>query len=71
MVITFVPLHSTTNELRFCEGSEPARDMSGIGDGGNLLQWSLLEKKLKPLSANPTKWSNTLTQFVSKSRRIV
>ena len=23
-----------------------------------------------PLSANPTKWSNTLKQFVGKSRRI-
>ena len=26
---------------------------------------------LNPLSANPTKWSNTLKQFVSKSRRII
>ena len=26
---------------------------------------------IRPLSANPTKWSNTLTQFVSKNRRIV
>ena len=26
---------------------------------------------LNPLSANPTKWSNTLKQFVGKSRRIV
>ena len=24
-----------------------------------------------PLSANPTKWSNTLKQFIGKSRRIV
>ena len=24
----------------------------------------------KPLSANPTKWSNTLKQFVGKSRQI-
>ena len=31
------------------------------------------EKKnicLNPLGANPTKWSNTLKQFVGKSRRI-
>ena len=26
---------------------------------------------LKPLSANPTKWSNTLKQFIGNSRRIV
>ena len=26
---------------------------------------------LKPLSANPTKWSNTLKQFVGNSRRTV
>ena len=28
-------------------------------------------KFLNPLCANPTKWSNTLKQFVGKSRRIV
>ena len=26
---------------------------------------------VNPLSANPTKWSNTLKQFVGSSRRIV
>ena len=26
---------------------------------------------INPLSANPTKWSNTLKQFVGNSRRIV
>ena len=26
---------------------------------------------VKPLSANPTKWSNPLKQFVGKSRRIL
>ena len=26
---------------------------------------------IKPLSANPTKWSNTPKQFVAKSRQIV
>ena len=28
-------------------------------------------RHLNPLSANPTKWSNTLKQFVGNSRRIV
>ena len=28
-------------------------------------------KSINPLSANPTKWSNTLKQFVGKSRQIV
>ena len=28
-------------------------------------------QNLNPLSANPTKWSNTLKQFVGKCRRIV
>ena len=30
-----------------------------------------LNVPINPLSANPTKWSNTLKQFVGKSRRIV
>ena len=30
-----------------------------------------LLKIVNPLSANPKKWSNTLKQFVGKSRRIV
>ena len=30
-----------------------------------------LSLNLNPLSANPRKWSNTLKQFVGKSRRIV
>ena len=29
------------------------------------------EANIKPLSADPTKWSNTLKQFVVKSRQIV
>ena len=32
-------------------------------DGENQYQGSLLTIKLKPLSGNPTKWSNTLTQL--------
>ena len=28
-------------------------------------------KQLNPLSANPTKWSNTLKQIVGNNRRIV
>ena len=30
-----------------------------------------LKIDLNPLSANPTKWSNTLKQFVGNSRRVV
>ena len=33
--------------------------------------WHKLRKLLNPLSANPTKWSNTLEQIVGCSRRIV
>ena len=32
---------------------------------------SLKKIEVKPLSADPVKWSNTLKQFVSNSRRIV
>ena len=35
-VITIVQLHSTKPELRFCEGSNPARGVSEIGDGEDL-----------------------------------
>ena len=31
----------------------------------------LVRIEFNPLGANPTKWSNTLKQFVSNSRRIV
>ena len=33
-------------------------------DNWNCLSWNLW--KISPFSANPTKWSNTLTQFVGK-----
>ena len=43
-----------------------------FGGVGEVLDPSLLLLKLfNPLSANPTKWSNTLKQFVGKSRQIV
>ena len=35
------------------------------------LGWNGLREYLNPLSADPTKWSNTLKQFVDKSRLIV
>ena len=35
------------------------------------LEVLIIRSDLNPLSANPTKWSNTLKQFVGKSRRIV
>ena len=36
VVITTAQLHSTKPELRFCAGSNPARDMSEICDGEDL-----------------------------------
>ena len=32
---------------------------------------NIILTQLNPLSANPIKWTNTLKQFVGKSRRIV
>ena len=48
----------------------------GYADGSSLIlcnleNWCILKEKLKPLSAKPTKRSNTLKQFVGNSRRIV
>ena len=43
--------------------------------GGTLINFSIFSRPLpehiSPLSANPTKWSNTLKQFVGFCRRIV
>ena len=36
-----------------------------------LASWAVSEAYLNPLSVNPTKWLNTLKQFVGYSRRIV
>ena len=46
VVITAAQLHSTKSELRFCAGSNPARDVSEICDGEDLWQWSWLEIRL-------------------------
>ena len=46
VVITTAQLHSTKPEVRFCAGSNPARGMSEIHDGEDLLQWSRLEIRL-------------------------
>ena len=46
VVITTAQLHSTTPELRFCAGSNPARSVSEIRDGEDLWQFSLLEIRL-------------------------
>ena len=43
---TAAQLHSTKPELRFCEGSNPARGVSEIRDGEDLLQWFWLELRL-------------------------
>ena len=34
-------------------------------------QWKVLSSIINPLSANPTKWSNTLKLFVGNTRQIV
>ena len=39
--------------------------------GNSFLRQTVYRGVFKPLSANPTKWSNTHKQFVCKSRRIV
>ena len=47
VVITTAEIHSTKPELRFCAGSNRAGDVSEIGDGEGLWQWSRLEIRLK------------------------
>ena len=44
--IITVQLHSTMPELSLCAGSNPACNVSKIGDGENLCQWSPLEIRL-------------------------
>ena len=46
VVITTAQLYSTKLELRFFAGSNPARGMSEIHNGGDLWQWSRLEIRL-------------------------
>ena len=46
VVITTAQLHSTKTELRSCAGSNPARGVSEIRDGGDLWQWPRLEIRL-------------------------
>ena len=46
VVITTAQFHSTKPELRFCAGSDPARDVSEIRDGEDLWQWFRLEIRL-------------------------
>ena len=46
VVITTALLYSTKPELRFCEGSNPARGVSEIRDGEDLSQLFRLEKWL-------------------------
>ena len=47
VVITTAQLHSTKPELRFCAGSNPARNVWEFRDGEDLWQWSRLEIRLK------------------------
>ena len=60
--------HITTSKISF-----ESRDKILL-----LRSWSVnydviafISKYLNPLNANPTKWSNTVKQFVGKCRRIV
>ena len=46
VVITTAQLHSINLELRLSAGSNPARGVSEICDGGDLWQWSRLEIRL-------------------------
>ena len=46
VIITTKQLHSTKPELRSYAGSNPARGVSEIRDGGDLWQWSRLEIRL-------------------------
>ena len=46
VVITTAQLHSIKPELRLYAGSNPARSVSEIRDGEDLLQWSCLEIRL-------------------------
>ena len=50
-------------------------NIRNVARGSNMFSISLNDfihgGLLNPLSINPTKWSNTLKQFVGKSRRIV
>ena len=54
VVMTTAKLHSSKPELRFCAGSNPARDVSEIRDGEDLWQWSQLEIRLCLSSVNHT-----------------
>ena len=57
MVITTVQLHTTNPELRLYAGSNPARGVSEIRDGGDLWQWCRLKISLRalPRSSIPQK----------------
>ena len=46
VVIATAQLHSTKAELKFCTGSNPARDVSEICEGEDLWQWSRLGIRL-------------------------
>ena len=62
-----VDLNAGKTQLVLFNGSNNTGGIDVKMDG------SVLEEKssCNPLRTNPTKWSNTLKQFVSKSRRIV
>ena len=68
VVITTAQLYSTKPELRSCAGSNPARSVSEMRDGGNLWQWSRLEMRCKRLSlVNQSAKTIHLHQFTDET----
>ena len=51
MVITTAQVHSAKRELRFCASSNPARDVSKIRDGEDLMTMVPAGNKTKRLSS--------------------
>ena len=71
VVITNAQLHPARLEIKFCVGSNPAHEVSGIHDGEDLWQWSWLERRLNDFRRSTTtittiKTTTTTTkQFIS------
>ena len=73
MVITTAQLHSTKPKLRFCTGSNPARDVSEIRDGEDLRQWSRLEIRLnafRPLTIPQKQFIIIIIIIMKKHKKV-
>ena len=62
-----IQLYSKESEHTFYECSNPVSSVLEVYNSENLRQSFRLKIKLNPLNASPTKWSNTLKQFVGNS----